>query len=192
MAYKEDTHDAILRSSRTAILENGILGLRVADVAAASNTSITQIYRFFRNRDGLLARVLRDIYDEQSQQTVDSYMSRLPVGHQLTINDLVDNMPAALTPDLIEFHELRLQILAASVHNSDLRERLKMCSRNIVTLWNDALDELEEKMAPGEEFDRRFFTMVLSQQSPYYRTLFEDKFFTVEEFRDFLREKLRI
>jgi AcrR family transcriptional regulator len=192
MVSGRNSCDAILDSSRTAILENGILGLRVADVAAASNTSITQIYRFFRNRDGLLARVLGDIYDEQSQQTVDSYMSRLPVGHQLTINDLVDNMPAALTPDLIEFHELRLQILAASVHNSDLRERLKMCSRNIVTLWNDALDELEEKMAPGEEFDRRFFTMVLSQQSPYYRTLFEDKFFTVEEFQDFLREKLRI
>jgi hypothetical protein len=32
----------------------------------------------------------------------------------------------------------------------------------------------------------------LSQQTPYYRTLFEEKFFTVEEFRDFLREKLRI
>ena len=192
MVYKEDTHEAILRSARQAIFNFGILGLRVADVAAASNTSITQIYRFFRNRDGLLASVLGDIYDEQSRETVDAYMSRLPACRQLTIDDLVDNMPAELTPDSIKFHELRLQILAASVHNSDLRERLKMCSQNMVTLWNDALDVLEEKMAPGEEFDRRFFTMVLSQQTPYYRTLFEEKFFTVEEFRDFLREKLRI
>jgi AcrR family transcriptional regulator len=192
VAYKEDTHAAILRSARQAIFNFGILGLRVADVAAASNTSITQIYRFFRNRDGLLASVLGDIYDEQSRETVDAYMSRLPACRQLTIDDLVDNMPAELTPDLIKFHELRLQILAASVHNSDLRERLKMCSQNMVTLWNDDLDVLEEKMAPGEEFDRRFFTMVLSQQTPYYRTLFEEKFFTVEEFRDFLREKLRI
>jgi AcrR family transcriptional regulator len=192
VVYGENTHDAILRSARQAIFNFGILGLRVADVAAASNTSITQIYRFFRSRDGLLARVLGDIYDEQSRETVDAYMSRLPACRQLTIDDLVDNMPAELTPDLIKFHELRLQILAASVHNSDLHERLKMCSQNIVTLWNDALDELEEKMAPGEEFDRRFFTMVLSQQTPYYRTLFEEKFFTVEEFRDFLREKLRI
>jgi AcrR family transcriptional regulator len=192
VVYKENTHDAILRSARQAIFNFGILGLRVADVAAASNTSITQIYRFFRNRDGLLASVLGDIYDEQSRETVDAYMSRLPACRQLTIDDIVDNMPAELTPDLIKFHELRLQILAASVHNSDLRERLKMCSQNMVTLWNDALDVLEEKMAPGEEFDRRFFTMVLSQQTPYYRTLFEEKFFTVEEFRDFLCEKLRI
>ena len=56
--------ESILRSARREIERNGILGLRVADVAEGANCSVTQIYRYFTNRDGLLAQVLGDIYEE--------------------------------------------------------------------------------------------------------------------------------
>ena len=52
----QSSRDAILASARREIERAGILGLRVADVASGANSSITQIYRFFKNRDGLLAR----------------------------------------------------------------------------------------------------------------------------------------
>jgi hypothetical protein len=47
-------------------------------------------------------------------------------------------------------------------------------------------------MAPGEAFDSRFFYMVFGQQLPYYRVLAKDGLFTTEEFRDFVREKIRL
>ncbi|MFN9954552.1 MAG: helix-turn-helix domain-containing protein, partial [bacterium] len=50
--------ERILRSAREQIAAKGILGLRVADVAAAAYSSVTQIYRYFGSREGLLARVL--------------------------------------------------------------------------------------------------------------------------------------
>ena len=55
---------AIIESARREIELNGILGLRVADVAAGANYSLTQVYRYFGDRDGLLARVLGDLYEE--------------------------------------------------------------------------------------------------------------------------------
>jgi AcrR family transcriptional regulator len=182
----------ILQSAREELLTNGILGLRVADVAAKSNTSITQIYRFFRNRDGLLARVLGDIYDEQTQVAVDIYLSNLPAERALTIRDLVDAIPMELTPELIKVQGLRNQILATSVHNNDLHDRLKVCSQRLLELWTVELDKLQDRMAPEEKFDKRFFIMVFSQQNPYYRTLISNNFFTAEEYREFLCEKLRL
>ena len=192
MKDKSSVCALILQSAREELLTNGILGLRVADVAAKSNTSITQIYRFFRNRDGLLARVLGDIYDEQTQVAVDIYLSNLPAERALTIRDLVDAIPMELTPELIKVQGLRNQILATSVHNNDLHDRLKVCSQRLLELWTVELDKLQDRMAPEEKFDKRFFIMVFSQQNPYYRTLISNNFFTAEEYREFLCEKLRL
>lgn len=191
MAETNDSLAAILASARKEILKQGILGLRVADVASDANTSITQIYRFFRNRDGLLARVLGDIYDEQSQMSVEQYLARLSKDSALTINDLVSAVPIVMTEDQIKFHELRLQILATSIHNKELNDRLKLCSQTLFEIWKSGLDKLQARMAPGEKFDERVFFMVFAQQNPYYRTLIDEKFFTPEEYKEFLIEKLR-
>jgi AcrR family transcriptional regulator len=191
MTENQEAFDAILHSAREEIMQNGILGLRVADVAAAANTSITQIYRFFRNRDGLLAKVLGDIYDEQSQMSVDAYLARLPAKNDLTIDDLVGAVPLVMTEDQVKFHELRLQILATSIHNPDLRKQLKLCTQNLLEIWTTGLAGLQQRMASGEKFDERVFLMHFAQLNPYYRTLIDDRFFTPEEYREFLREKMR-
>lgn len=54
---ESDSRTRILASARTEIERRGILGLRVADVARGAGTSITLIYRHFKDRDGLLAAV---------------------------------------------------------------------------------------------------------------------------------------
>jgi AcrR family transcriptional regulator len=191
MPENQETLSAILKSARQEILRSGILGLRVADVASDANTSITQIYRFFRNRDGLLARVLGDIYDEQSQLSVEQYLARLPENGALTIKDLVSAVPIVMTEEQVKFHEFRLQILATSIHNKELNNRLKVCSQNLFEIWKSGLSEIQARMAPGEDFDERFFFMVFAQQNPYYRTLIDEKFFTPDEYREFLLKKMR-
>jgi AcrR family transcriptional regulator len=192
MTEMNNSLEVILASAKRILLSQGILGLRVADVASDANCSITQIYRFFRNRDGLLARVLGDIYDEQSKIAAEQYLARLPRDSAITINDLVSAVPIVMTEDQIKFHELRLQILAASVHNKELHDRLKVCTQNLYKMWKAGLDEIHLRMAPGENFDERVFFMVFAQQNPYYRTLIGKKFFTPDQYRDFLLEILRI
>jgi AcrR family transcriptional regulator len=191
MAETNDSLTAILTSTHKVLLSQGILGLRVADVASDANCSITQIYRFFRNRDGLLARVLGDIYDHQSKMAVEQYVGRLPKDSALTINDLVSAVPIVMTGEQVKFHELRLQILAASIHNKELNDRLKVCTQNLYEMWKAGLGEIHLRMAPGENFDERVFFMVFAQQNMYYRTLIDETFFTPEEYKEFLIEKLR-
>jgi AcrR family transcriptional regulator len=192
MTEMNNSLEVILASAKRILLSQGILGLRVADVASDANCSITQIYRFFRNRDGLLARVLGDIYDEQSKIAVEQYLARLPRDSAITIKDLVSAVPIVMTEDQIKFHELRLQILATSVHNKELHDRLKVCTQNLYKMWKAGLDEIHLRMAPGENFDERVFFMVFAQQNPYYRTLIDETLFTPDQYRDFLLEILRI
>ena len=187
----QSSRDAILVSARREIERAGILGLRVADVASGANSSITQIYRFFKNRDGLLARVLGDMYDEFTENAVSFYKAQIENVNPLTIDTLVDAIPYQLTPEAMRIQEIRLQILAASTSNEPLRQRLEVCTQNLLTLWNEGLDEIESRLSPGEKFDRRVFIMVLALQNPYYRALIGEHGFTEDEYRRFLRDKMR-
>ena len=181
---------AILESARREIELNGILGLRVAEVAAGANYSLTQVYRYFGDRDGLLARVLGDLYDEIITTGYDSYMSYMESLSVITLDDLVNSLPTPIAPNAMGYQEIRLQILATSVKNVPLRERIENTSRDMHTRWEAGLDYVESKLDPGLRIDRRVFTIMLLVQTMYYRTLLGDVGFTVDEYRAFVREKL--
>ena len=59
-----ESRERILQATRVLIRRDGIIGLRVADVAKDAETSITLIYKYYRDRDGLLAQALGDMYEE--------------------------------------------------------------------------------------------------------------------------------
>ena len=181
---------AILESARREIELNGILGLRVAEVAAGANYSLTQVYRYFGDRDGLLARVLGDIYDEILTTGYESYMSYMESLSVITLDDLVNSLPTPIAPNAMGYQEIRLQILATSVKNPALRERIENISRDMHARWESGLDYVESKLEPGLRIDRRVFTIMLLVQTMYYRTLLGDVGFTVDEYRAFVREKL--
>lgn len=185
-----DSRQAILLSAQKEIEESGILGLRVAEVAAGANCSITQIYRYFRDRDGLLAQVLGDIYEEILVSTRQAFRDKVFSRDVVTIDDVMSSFPALFTPPAKRGTHLRLQILAASVNNQPLRERLEAITQAELAEWNDGLDELESRLATGEKFDRRVFTMFIANILPYYRMLMGDKGFSPEEFFQFVRDKL--
>jgi AcrR family transcriptional regulator len=186
----EGSKESILRSARLEIAENGILGLRVAEVAAGANCSITQIYRYFGDRNGLLARVLGDMYEEVVCGSTQAYQAAIFAHDVITVDILVDALPPMFQVNSAANQGVRLQILAASVTNEPLHRRLEEITRAEWDAWEAGLDEVERRLAPGERFDRRVFTMILATQLPYYRNLMGDKGFTAEEFRQFLRDKM--
>lgn len=193
---KSDRHsvvvarDAILRSALRQVEKEGILGLRVAEVAKGANCSITQIYRFFGDRDGLLAQVLGDLYQEILGTTTQAFESRVFSKPVVTIDDILAALPEIFGGPSVRGQQMRLQILAASVTNTQLRQRLEQIMRDQSKTWEAGLDEIERKLAPGQKFDRRVFTMLLANLLPYYRTLLGVDGFTNEEFLTFLRDKL--
>ncbi len=90
---KIDSRERILQATRARLKSDGILGLRVADIANDAETSITLIYKYYRDRDGLLAQVLGDMYDEfrlTFQHKVEAWLKITPA---LTLEEFVCLMP---------------------------------------------------------------------------------------------------
>lgn len=187
-----ESRDPILRSARAEIESKGILGLRVAEVAKNANCSITQIYRHFDSRDGLLAEVLGNMYQEFLHDSTNRYMATLNQFQSLTVDHIVDNLPSIFDPDVAYRQELRLQVLAASVTNYILHLRLQEITKDQFRIWNEHLDVIESRLAPGVRIDRRVFTMLIASSMPYYRMLMGDVGYTSEEYRQFLKDKLTI
>lgn len=184
-----DPVSRILRSARENIEKRGILGLRVAEVAKGANSSITQIYRYFGNRDGLLARVLGDIYEEFLTAQREGYFALFRGCTDVTLDDIVNSIPGLTEPASLRNQEMRLQILAASVTNGELRERLSALTRETYEKWNDGLSLLEKRLAPGTKFDRRVITVGIFTQMGYCRNLLGDDGWSTEEYRAYLKDK---
>ena len=183
---------AILESARREIESKGILGLRVAEVASGAHTSITQIYRFFHDRNGLLAQVLGDMYEEFQDRAVRLVLDILPVDGPLTLDMLVRALPSPTNAYSHGMHEQRMQIMAASVTNPALKERLTLITQAAMTRWDDVLAGFQARMAPGESFDPGFVVMFYGLQNPYLWEIMGTKAFTTEEYQAFLLRHLRV
>lgn len=187
-----DSRQLIVASTREELKKNGILGLRVADVAEGAHCSITQIYRFFGDRDGLLAQVLGDMYDEILSGAFDAYMEKIRQMETLTIDDLVKFLPLPSQPQSMLNQELRMQILATSVNNAQLRQRIEAITKTVYSNWQQAIEEVEQKLPKGVRVDWRVVNVMLLVQNMYYRTLLGDEGFTDEEYRQFLKDKFTL
>ena len=130
------------------------------------------------------------MYEEILRGSTKAYQERVFAKDVITVDDIVDALPSMFEVGATENQRIRLQILAASVTNEPLRKRLEDITKAEADAWDEGLDEAERRLAPGERFDRRVFTMVLATQLPYYRILMGEKGFSSEDFRQFLREKM--
>jgi AcrR family transcriptional regulator len=183
--------ERILISARKEIEEQGILGLRIMDVARGAHASLSLIYKYFGSRDGLLARVLGDMYENIQASSLATYMHQLEGNDTLTVEDLVRALPQFDNEAFRLNQYARLQILATSIKNPDLRTRLELLTQNQLRTWREAIANLKSRMKPGEEFDERFFLMILSTQSMYYRELLGETSFTKEEYTSYVLHILR-
>lgn len=183
---------AILRAAREEIESKGILGLRVADVAEGANTSITQIYRFFKDREDLLAHVLGDMYEEFHQRAVQLVEDVLPGDSPLTVKMLAKALPSPTNAYSHRMHEHRMQIMAASVTNPDLKKRLTRITEATLVQWDKVMSDFQSRMAPGERFDPEFIVMFFGLQNPYLWEVMGTKAFSEPEYRQFLERHLRV
>ena len=188
----ETSRRAILESARQEIESKGILGLRVAEVAQGAGTSVTQIYRFFRDRDGLLAQVLGDMYEEFHDRAVRLFLDAIPAEGPLTVESLALALPSPTMSYTHRMHEHRMQIMAASVTNRDLKDRVTAVTEATLTRWDSVLEALQARMPDGEKFEKEFVVMFFGLMNPYLWEVMGSSAFTEEQFRAFLLRHLRV
>lgn len=186
---EDDPRSRILRSARAEIEKHGILGLRVADVAANAHYSVSIIYRYFGDRDGLLAQVLGDLYEEILERVSSRTAQNIPSEGPVTIDQIL-----ALAPLPSDVHEgsdprIRLQILAVAATNPVLENRLKEIAQRRYQAMLDLARALKARLPEDQPFDERVFTIMVVNQLLYYNTLLGDLAVTDDEYYNFLKSK---
>ncbi len=188
---KIDSRERILQATRARLGSDGILGLRVADIANDAETSITLIYKYYRDRDGLLAQVLGDMYDEfrlTFQHKVEAWLKITPA---LTLEEFVCLMPNP-AEETKHARDFRLQVLATALENPVLNERIKAITTSTYRWMRDTIEANRHKLPEADRgFDVRFLTVIMFNiMFVYYDLVDEDKL-SADDYRAMLVNQIR-
>ena len=141
------SRERIVEAARDEVLSKGILGLRVQDVAAKAKVSVPLIYKYFADRDGLLAEVLGRMFEEIVLEYVEAseeYFANLE-------NPTVDDLAAVFARPSEELRKgrrwLRVQIMAASMEIPALRERLTLVQGHINDRTSQFMEMAQQRIA---------------------------------------------
>ena len=186
-----DSRERILQATRARLNSGGILGLRVADVAKDADTSITLIYKYYRDRDGLLAQVLGDMYDEFRQRQMQRIETWLSQNETITFEQYADLTPNPAEETKID-RNFRLQMLATALENEELRVRIKKTT-NDVYKWTLETLKVARKKLPVEDqgFDGRFVSVIMFNMMFVFYDLLDDNKISASEYREMLVSHLR-
>jgi len=186
-----DSRERILIATRARIKQDGIIGLRVADVAKDAETSITLIYKYHRDRDGLLARVLGDMYSEFRASFHIKIEEWLATKDSLTLEEFVLLMP---NPEEETKHarDFRVQVLATALENPELHKNIKAETENMYRWMRDTIEANRHKLPVADQgFDIRFFTVIMFNiMFVYYDLVDEDKI-SADDYRAMLVNQIR-
>ena len=142
MADAPRTRDVMLREAARLFAERGYRGTSVADLGTACGMSGPAVYKHFRSKHELLARLLVDI----SEQLVEGGRAVL---------DASDGPADALTA-LVDFHTdfalaepdvIRVQDRDLASLDDEARATVRRLQRTYVELWVDVLCAVEPGLA---------------------------------------------
>jgi AcrR family transcriptional regulator len=138
-----------VEAAQEEVEEKGILGLRVQDVAEKARVSVPLIYKYFGDRDGLLAEALGSMFEQ-------FVIDRLDLSEQYFLSlesPTIDDLVAMLAMPHQDFRRAsrwrRVQILAASMEIPALRERLGIAQTAVYDQLISFMDQVQRKMTGG-------------------------------------------
>ena len=185
------SRERILQATRARIKQDGIIGLRVADVAKDAETSITLIYKYYRDRDGLLAQVLGDMYSEFRAAFHAKIEGWLATKDSLALEEFVHLLP---NPEEETKHarDFRVQVLATALENPELHKNIKAETEKMYRWSRDTIEANRHKLPVEDQgFDIRFFTVIMfNMMFVYYDLVDEDKV-SADEYRAMLIAQIR-
>lgn len=187
--------ERILRAARQEIVESGILGLRVLDVAEKAGCSVALIYRYFNDRDGLLAAALERFYLEDYDRMFRAAEERLASVDRWSFDDVVAIVPKPHFPGSEKRNSIRAELFAASAHNPVLRKQLQRHMRRYRARLGELSADIVGRLPQSDHFDFRLFTHFIFNQNWVQNDLLGDEGVTNESYEKFLRhvlERLRL
>ena len=124
---KRDTRERILRRAIEMVEQGGEAAIRVNDIAAECDVSITSLYHYFGNRDRLIEAVQAARYADFSTRDLDSFAAlvskcRSANGFKKLVTDTLGVIFS--DPQRAELRHKRLEILGSAAHRPNLARAL--------------------------------------------------------------------
>ena len=156
------TRELILKCARTEIDQYGIIGLRLSSVAEKAKVSVPLIYKYFEDRDGLLAVVLGDWYEEfvfRYRAMIDGWIE---MASTITLEEFAQLSPKPRAGDFKKDREFRLKVLATALENPLLHQRIKKITNEAHAWGESTMDRAVLKLSEHDRhFDRKIFSLLL-------------------------------
>ena len=190
-----NARERIIAAAKHELHEVGILGLRVQEVAKLAETSVSLIYKYFEDRDGLLAVVLGDMHDERidnwEKMFAHALLDDAPRG-EFSVEDLLDNLPKPNSEYFLALGMDRAQMLAALNSNPKLRERIEQTTQRLFTLTLKVVSNADISGKENDSFNRVTALVISSLNLIFINNdLLGDHRVTDEEYTAFLKAIFR-
>lgn len=186
-----DSRARIIAAAKHELHEVGILGMRVQEVAKLADTSVSLIYKYFEDRDGLLAVVLGDMHDERIDNWEKMFSGALsdtaPRG-EFSVEDLLTKLPMPNSEYFLALGMDRAQMLAALNSNPKLRERIEQTTQRLFALTLKVVSNADTSGKENVSFNRMTALAISSLNLIFINNdLLGDHRITDEEYKAFLK-----
>jgi AcrR family transcriptional regulator len=190
-----DSRARIIAAAKHELHEVGILGLRVQEVAKLADTSVSLIYKYFEDRDGLLAVVLGDMHHERIDNWEKMFSGALsdtaPRG-EFSVENLLTQLPMPSSEYFLGLGIDRVQMLAALKDNPKLRERIEQTTQRLFTLTLKVVNNADISKKENDSFNRVTALVISSLNLIFINNdLLGDHRITDEEYTTFLKTIFR-
>jgi len=190
-----NARERIIAAAKHELHEVGILGLRVQEVAKLAETSVSLIYKYFEDRDGLLAVVLGDMHDERidnwEKMFAHALSDTMPRG-EFSIENLLSELPMPNSSYFLALGMDRAQMLAALSSNPKLRERIEQTTQRLFTLTLKVVSNADITGKENDSFNRVTALVISSLNLIFINNdLLGDHRVTDEEYTTFLKAIFR-
>jgi AcrR family transcriptional regulator len=186
------TRELILKCATAEIDAYGIIGLRLSSVAQKAQVSVPLIYKYFNDRDGLLAVVLGDWYEKfvfRYRTMVDTWIDAATT---ITLEEFAQLSPKPQAGAMQKDREFRLQVLATALENPQLHHRIKGLTVDAHAWGNATMDRAIPKLPESDRhFDRRFFSLLLFNTMYVFYDLLDAERIDDEQYNSFLVHLVR-
>jgi len=128
---QDQSRERIHQCTLAEIEHSGIVGLRVANIAEAANVSVALIYKYYKDREGLLAGVLSKEIENYYLNDVQNIRRLVESSEQISIDLLMTAFPMPEDQSRLKRRALRIQIFAASEEIPELRKGIGEAQKTI-------------------------------------------------------------
>lgn len=153
-AKVEDADERIRACTLAEIEKNGIVGLRVANIAKQAGVSVPLVYKLFGDREQLLATVLSESIETFYLTDINNIRALVEKSKtNITVELLLQALPMPSDAFRLKQRKLRVLIFAASYESPKLRKAVGKAQQTIQHATRDLIHLVRERSGSKVDVD---------------------------------------